>query len=229
MTHLSRATFLCIATTLGCYSTSLLQEPNVLAPGKVRVAAGVAYDFDKQDSTSHPSPELAARVGIAKNTELRAKGSISGLEFGANLRAYENERMRLVVMPQYREYWDITEDRDSALDENYEKDIAVVRALAVPVVAAVRTPSGIEPFVGAGLHTGRTNSKGFGAAALHLGVNLPLGEHVSVIPECSALVSIVGPRREVKNDDGDFVKPVLTPGDGMFQCGMGLSFGSAYP
>src|SRR5690348_5657528 len=48
----------------GCYSTSLMQEPDVLAPGKVRASVGASYDVDTKGGEATPTPEVAVRVGV---------------------------------------------------------------------------------------------------------------------------------------------------------------------
>jgi hypothetical protein len=205
-----------------CYSNSLLQEPNPLPPGKVRVGIGVQSFADRGGA----APELGLRVGLAEHVEARVKGTLLGGDLGLNAELHEDPRFRVVTMPMGKFYKDVLEDSDSFMDE-YAPPSRNIVAASVPVIGSVRSGPA-EFFAGPDLHAGRRGTDRFAALGGHVGAAIALGEHAHVIPECSLLWSFAGVRAKPETVDRAASYQLLSRGDVSGQCGLGFTFGARH-
>lgn len=203
-----------------CYSNSLMQEPNPLPPGNIRLGLGLQSFPGRGGGIT---PELAARVGLTDHMEARAKGTAFGADVGINAELYEDDRYRVVVMPMGKFYSDVADDTDSILDE-YAPAPRNIRAASLPVIGSVRA-GWAEFFAGPDAHAGRRGSDPFLAVGGHLGVALRAGPRVHFVPECSLLWGAAGARPGSETTHGEPYH-FLACGNVSAQCGLGMSFGA---
>lgn len=206
-----------------CYSTSLLQEPEPLMPGRVRFAAGVI------GNTTGAGPEVGLRVGLPKDMEVRAKLSLSTVEAGLNVRAYDGEVIDLFLMPGYSAALFYEEDVDPFFDESARLSERRLQALVMPAIAKFEVTPRFDVFVGPDLRVGTRDAQGWFGAGGHLGmVFSEPTDHMSLVPECSLLRGVLGASAAPPDEDGDGRSKRLTPGDWQATCGLGVTLGGRH-
>jgi hypothetical protein len=235
----------------GCYSTSLLQDSRVLAPGRVRVAAGLGYQ-PPGATDGHAVVEAAVRVGVAPHVELQAKTSNLG-SFGGALKVSVRDdasplRISIlggvqganVLLAGQGEAWWVTRNvlginLTPVFGLRLNEDIELV--LAPDLEAGFKKADSyhydedeLDDISGPTVASRRDPWFGLGA---RLGVALHVSTHFTLLPECSLLVVAAGPPTRLGEYNRDTMAPtvdrVFTRGDLRGQCGMAVNIGSAYP
>ncbi|MDB4973629.1 MAG: hypothetical protein JWN48_1970 [Myxococcaceae bacterium] len=208
---------LLVAVVSGCFSASLLQEPRLLAPGKVRSAVG----FELGTKSLNTTPILGVRVGVAPRVEARGKFILTqGGELGVNVHAVDGEVWDLLLMPTY-----VDHDVSNLFDEDSGE--AHFRALALPVVlsATLDDAEQLHFFFGPDVRIGRRNQVGWSAAGFHFGAAVAgPNDHGTFIPECSFLEGIWGHPSESGSDEAY----LLVRGHRTFSCALGATFGGTH-
>lgn len=240
----SRVLALGLVFSSACYSTSLLQDTRVLAPGRVRGMVGVGY-APAGASNNHFLVEAGARVGVARRLELQGKLTNGGSMMGGLKLSLRDDaspfRISLLTGAQYGSV---------LLDMRGEGWWAERKVFGVNLtpVFGFRLHDDVELLIAPDLEAGFKRGHSFqnaqmgpvqpgyqdpwfglgarGAVALHVGT------HVTFIPECSLLVVVAGPpvRPGEYNDVAHRTRPddAFVPGDVRGQCGIGINMGSAY-
>jgi hypothetical protein len=221
--HALTALALSAACASACYSNSLLQEPRVLPPGKVRVGLG----GQGYPGMGGGAPELGLRVGLFERTEARVKGTLTGADLGLNVLAHEDDLLRVLLMPTLKLYEGATTDADgdAIIDEDWHTHHDF-RAASLPVIVAAQLGP-VELFAGPDLQLGKRGSRRFGALAGHFGIAIPLGPNVTFIPELSVCWAFHGPRPIAYSNTGP-ADDYLARGDVAAQLGAGFTFGNRY-
>ena len=233
MTRCLLALWLSACLSAGCYSTTLVQEPDNLPAGGMRVAMGMSSDAERALAnpplTLLPSLALGWRIGMTDWLETRVKVTLLGAEAGFNVLLLDGEHLHIHVLPHVAYYPAVMEDDDNYLDEEGEGRSHLFRTAAVPLIAAWRVTREVDVFAGPDLHLGYRDSDLFYAAGAHAGFVFHSSPGASQMLECSLLVGIAGPQ-PYGGDPLNYHagrEQLLTQRDVNFQCGVGVSWGSA--
>ncbi|MDB4986695.1 MAG: hypothetical protein JWN04_1873 [Myxococcaceae bacterium] len=199
----------------GCYSSSLLQEPKPLPPGKVRGAIGLEIA-----SPTGVSPAVGARIGLAPRTELRGKLSGGGGEIGINVQAVDSKVFDLMLMPSFIEY-----DIDDAFDE-YSPHVHMI-GFALPIVASASLDEAeqVQLFFGPDLRFGKRNDAAWSAVGVHVGAAIagPY-DHGTFIPECAFLQGVMAAESASVSPAGR----TLSKGTHTISCSLGVTLGGSH-
>jgi hypothetical protein len=163
------------------------------------------------------------RVGLAPRTELRAKvaggyGRPRG-ELGINALVLDTDLVDVMLMPSYFSY-----DHDEWSGEEVGPHVS---GFGLPIVLSLPLDPNeqFQLFAAPDLRVGKRDGQAWTAVGLHLGAALAGSrDYATFIPECAVIVTAVGEAPAFAYGD----ERALTRGKPLFQCSLGVSFGSRH-
>lgn len=212
---------------------STLQEPQTLAPGKVRVAPQLRVTQGRvNDANVRPAVDVQLRVGVRERLEAQLGVITSGGgRLGIKALLVDWPSFTLAVVPTYQIQM-MAEDSDNVTDEDYLPEYLVQTGI-LPAIIGVPVASQLDLLFGVDVHAGRRRvlnswedeSGPVLAFGGHLGVAIHTPrERATFVPQCGVLVGALSKPSHTP----PYYLDTLRQGSVRWECALGVSFGARY-